>query len=399
MNQPNTTAAGLFSPIRIGALELFNRIVVSPMDQYQALAGSMGDWHLMHLGQFAKSGAALVLTEAMHVEPEGRITPACAGLYSDDNERALTRVLAFCHDHGFARLGVQIAHAGRKASAQVPSVARNTPLSTNEGGWNSWGCAGQPYGAHWPGARILDDQAMSRIEHAHAQAARRAARAGADLLELVMAHGYLLHEFLSPLSNLRTDRFGGSFENRTRYPLQIFDAVRAAWPSNKPLGVRLSVEDHLPSGWNTEQSIELARQLKARGCDYLCASSGGLSLAQKVTIGEGHQVPYARVLRAAADIPCMTVGMIQDPLHAERIIATGDADLVSLARAFLHDPHWPWYAAAKLGGDVPYPQAYVRGYRSSWHRTMRGGHRPLDEKRISTPYGPTPKPTGEIDKA
>ena len=171
MKQPSTPAAGLFSPIRIGALELCNRIVVSPMDQYQAIDGSMGDWHLMHLGQFAKSGAGLVLTEAMHVEPEGRITPACAGLYSDDNERALARVLGFCHDNGFARLGVQIAHAGRKASAQVPSVARNTPLSSAGGGWSSWGCAGQPYGPRWPCARAVDERAMARITQAHVQAA------------------------------------------------------------------------------------------------------------------------------------------------------------------------------------------------------------------------------------
>jgi 2,4-dienoyl-CoA reductase-like NADH-dependent reductase (Old Yellow Enzyme family) len=398
MNKPSTAAAGLFSPIQIGALELCNRIVVSPMDQYQAIDGSMGDWHLMHLGQFAKSGAGLVLTEAMHVEPEGRITPACAGLYCDDNERALARVLAFCHGNGFARLGVQIVHAGRKASAQVPYVARNTPLSTAEGGWRSWSCAGQAYGPGWPDAQALDDRAMARITDAHAQAARRAARAGADLLELVMAHGYLLHEFLSPLSNLREDDFGGSFNKRIRYPLQVFDAVRAAWPADKPLGVRLSVEDHLPGGWNAEQCAELAQQLKARGCDYLCASSGGLSLAQKAQISEGHQVHYARALREATELPCMTVGMIQDPLHAERIVAEGSADLVSLARAFLHDPHWPWHAAAVLGGDVPYPQAYVRAYRSRWHRTMRAGRRPIEAQQMSTPYGSTSKPIEHTDK-
>jgi 2,4-dienoyl-CoA reductase-like NADH-dependent reductase (Old Yellow Enzyme family) len=213
-----------------------------------------------------------------------------------------------------------------------------------------------------------------------------------------MAHGYLLHEFLSPLSNLREDDFGGSFNKRIRYPLQVFDAVRAAWPADKPLGVRLSVEDHLPGGWNAEQCAELAQQLKARGCDYLCASSGGLSLAQKVQISEGHQVHYARALREATELPCMTVGMIQDPLHAERIVAEGSADLVSLARAFLHDPHWPWHAAAVLGGDVPYPQAYVRAYRSRWHRTMRAGRRPIEAQQMSTPYGSTSKPIEHTDK-
>ena len=213
-----------------------------------------------------------------------------------------------------------------------------------------------------------------------------------------MAHGYLLHEFLSPLSNLRNDPFGGSFDNRIRYPLQVFDAVRAAWPAAKPLGVRLSVEDHLPAGWNTEQTINLARQLKARGCDYLCASSGGLSLAQKVTIAEGHQVHYARTLRTATGLPCMTVGMIQDPLHAQRIVADGDADLVALARAFLHDPHWPWYAAAKLGGEVPYPPAYLRAYRSNWHRAKRAGAQPQAAQRTSTPYGSTATPDDKLDQ-
>ena len=378
---------GVFSALRLREITLPNRIAVSPMDQYRAVDGCMGDWHLMHLGQFAKSGAGLIMTEAMHVEPQGRITHGCAGLYSNANEIALRRVLDFCRGNGFAKLGVQIAHSGRKGSTRLPWEARNTPLALRDGGWSTMGCSGLPYGKGWPSGKPLDDSAMERVTLAHADAARRAHRAGADLLEVVMAHGYLLHEFLSPASNHRNDAFGGKLENRLRFPLAVYAAVREAWPIDKPLGVRLSVEDHLVEGWSHEQTLELCRKLEALGCDFVCASSGGLSLEQNVAVSEGHQVPYAQMIRAQTGLATMAVGMIEDPLHAHRIVASGKADLVALARAFLSDPHWPWYAAAKLGEDVEYPPEYLRGYRSAWLRARRAGRTEQSGQRTASPHG------------
>ena len=361
----------LFTPMALRGLTMDNRIVAGPMDQYSAAEGCASDWHLMHLGKLATSGAGLVITESAAVEEPGRITHGCLGLYSDANEAALDKVVRFCREHGSAKLGVQLAHSGRKGSTYLPWEGRNAPLTAAEGAWTTYGCAGLPRAEGWPRPEPLDAAGLARVRDAHAAAVERAARIGFDLVELVMAHGYLLHEFLSPLSNLRTDAYGGDRAGRMRFPLEVFGAMRAAWPADKPMGVRVSATDWIEGGWDLPDTVALARELKARGCDYMAVSSGGLSLDQRIPIGEGHQVDFSAEVKRAAGVPTMTMGMIQDPRHAERIVAEGAADFVALARAFLSDPHWPWYAAAVLDAEVAYPPQYLRGYRSRWHREKR----------------------------
>ncbi len=365
--------AALFTPMTMRGLTMENRIVVGPMDQYSAVDGCASDWHLMHLGKYATSGAGLVMTESAAVEPRGRITHGCLGLYSDENEAALDRVLRFCREHGSAKLGLQLAHSGRKGSTRLPAQGRAAPLSAEEGAWDTAGCAGQPRADGWPVPAALDRAGCDAVLDAHVAAVRRAARIGFDLIELVMAHGYLLQEFLSPLSNTRDDAYGGGREERMRYPLKIFDAMREAWPADRPMGVRVSAVDWVDGGWSMADTLALARALKDRGCDYIAVSSGGLSLDQKVEIGEGHQIEFSARVKREADIATMTMGMIQDPRHAERIVADGEADFVALARAMLSDPHWPWYAAAVLDAKIDYPPQYLRGYRSRWHCARRAG--------------------------
>ena len=367
------SGSALFTPYTLRRVELANRIVVAPMGQYSAEEGSATDWHLMHLGQFAVAGAGLVITEATAVSPEARITPACLGLYSDENERALARVVAFCRRHGFAKLGIQLSHAGRKGSTIPPAQGRNAPLGINEGGWQTLGASGIPRATGWPEPAAATEADLAKVVEDHAAAACRADRAGFDLIELTAAHGYLLQEFMSPLANRRTDRYGGSFENRVRLCLDVFDAIRNVWPEGKPVGVRLSATDYIAGGWTPEETIALCRLLKARGCDFATISSGGLSLDQEVPVGEGHQVPFATDVRQATGLPVMAVGMIYRPEHAEAIVAAGKADLVALARGMLFDPHWPWYAASVLGAEIEFPSQYIRGYRSHWLRNLRRG--------------------------
>jgi 2,4-dienoyl-CoA reductase-like NADH-dependent reductase (Old Yellow Enzyme family) len=366
-----TTA--LFSPITLRGLTIENRVVVGPMDQYSAIDGNAGDWHLMHLGKFAVSGAGLIITESAAVEERGRITHGCLGLYSDENEASLNRIVRFCREHGTAKLGVQLAHSGRKGSTLMPWEGRAAPLTEENGVWPTVGCAGQPRAEGWPVPVPLDRAGLDRVRDAHVAAVERAARIGFDLVELVMAHGYLLQEFLSPLSNLRDDACGGDLAGRMRYPLEVFDAMRAVWPADKPMGVRVSATDWVDGGWSLPDTVVLARALKARGCDYMAVSSGGLSLDQKIPVGEGHQVAFSAKVKRETDMPTMTMGMIHDPRHAERIVADGEADFVALARAMLSDPHWPWYAAAVLDAEIQYPRQYLRGYLSRWHRTKRMG--------------------------
>ena len=361
--------ADLFSPISLRALTLQNRIVVSPMCQYSAQDGSASDWHIMHLGQFAISGAGLVIVEATHVEPRGRITHGCLGLYSDDNEAALKRVVEFCHTHGFASIGLQLSHAGRKGAAKRPWDGRGQPLTQKEGAWETVGCSAIPFSEDWPTPVPLDEHGLAAVKQAHADAAVRAHRIGIDLLELHAAHGYLLHEFMSPLTNKRRDGYGGSLENRIRLILEIFEDVRQVWPIEKPFGTRISATDWIDGGWNIEEAIVLCRELKARGCDYITVSSGGLSPAQKVEIGEGHQVPMAARIRQDVDIPVMAVGMINRPAHAQEIVASGEADMIAIARGMLFDPHWTWRAAAELGADFHAPPQYIRAKKSRWLRS------------------------------
>jgi NADPH2 dehydrogenase len=363
--------SALFSPLTLGGSTLSNRIVVSPMCQYSAEDGNATDWHLMHLGALAVSGAGLVMTESAHVTAHGRITPYCLGLYSDANEAALGRVVDFCRRHSRAKLGVQLSHAGRKGSTRAPADGRNRPLTRAEGAWPTVGASGIARAEGWPDPAPLDAAGIEAIRVAHAEAAKRASRIGFDVLELVMAHGYLLHEFLSPLTNRRDDAFGGDAARRARFPLAVFDAVREAWPSGRPLGVRLSATDYAEDGWSVADTVALAAELKGRGCDYVAVSSGGLLFDQRVPTGEGHQVGFAATVRREAGLPVMAMGMIADPHHADAIIRDGAADAIALARTLLVDPRWPWHAAQVLGAEADFPPQYLRGYKSAWHRSQR----------------------------
>ena len=363
----------LFTPLRLREVELANRIVVAPMGQYSAEDGSATNWHLMHLGQFAVNGAGLLITEATAVSPEGRITAGCLGLYSDENEHALCRVVDFCRQHSPMALGIQLSHSGRKGSTYPPAAGRNAPLPASEGGWETLSSAGQPRAEGWPSPRIASEADLKKVIDDHALAARRADQIGFDVIELTAAHGYLLQEFMSPSANSRTDRWGGAFENRIRLCVDVFDAIRAAWPARKPIGVRLSATDYIPGGWDLADTVALCRVLQDHGCDFVTLSSGGLSLDQKVPIGEGHQVEFAETVRREIGLPAMAVGMIFRPEHANAIVAEGRADMVALARGMLQDPHWPWRAAAVLDAEVAYPPQYIRGYRSRWYRDQNRG--------------------------
>ena len=353
----------LFTPISLRSLELANRIVVSPMCQYSANDGTLTDWHLMHLGQYAVSGAGLVFVEATGVEPEGRITPGCSGLYSDANEAAMARVIRFFRDYGSARIGIQLAHAGRKASADLPWNG-GAALKPEQGAWRTVAPSAIPYGPGWHVPEAMTGQTLQRVRDGFVQATRRAVRLGFDAIEIHSAHGYLLHTFLSPLSNRRDDAYGGSLENRMRYPLEVFDAVRAEWPEDKPLGVRFSASDWIEGGWDLEGSIAYAQALKARGCDFVDVSSGGLAPEQKITAGPGYQTRFAAEIRRATGLATMAVGRIIDPIQAETILATGQADMVALARGMLFDPRWPWHAAEALRDGATFPPQYMRAHPS-----------------------------------
>jgi len=363
----------LFSAFTLRELQLDNRIVVSPMCQYSAEEGSATDWHLMHIGQFAVSGVGLVILEATHVEPRGRITEGCLGLYTDANEQALERVVAFCHKHSDTAIGIQLSHAGRKGSASLPWVQRGTALGATQGAWQTIAPSALQQAPDWPLPQPMTPEDCQIVREAHVQAVVRAARVGIDLIEVNIAHGYLLHSFLSPLSNHRTDHFGGSLENRMRYPLEVFAAMRDAWPSERPMGARISATDWIEGGWTPAEAQIFSSRLKALGCDFITASSGGTSMQQQVPLYPGHQVEFAAAIRKTNTIPTMAVGMLYDPQVAENIIASGSADLVALARGMLFDPHWVWYAASVLEAQVKHPVQYLRGYRSQWLREMRRG--------------------------
>jgi 2,4-dienoyl-CoA reductase-like NADH-dependent reductase (Old Yellow Enzyme family) len=352
-------ASALFSPLHLRALALPNRVVVSPMCQYSAQDGSANDWHLMHLGSLALGGPGLLFVEATAVEPIGRITPACLGLYSDDNETALARVVRALRTWTPTPLGIQLAHAGRKGSSREPWNGGGL-ISTHEGGWHPVAPSALAQRADEPVPQVLHGPDLQRIRDAFVHSTARAARIGFDALELHCAHGYLLHEFLSPLSNHRSDGYGGSLDHRMRFPLEVFDAVRAVWPQDRPLGVRVSATDWVDGGWDIEQTLTFARELKRRGCDWIDASSGGVSPQQKIPLGPGYQVPYSQRIRRETGLVTIAVGMITDAHHAEAIIATDEADLVALARGMLWDPRWAWHAAAQLGASIDAPAQYWR---------------------------------------
>ena len=351
--------SALFTPIELRGLRLENRIVVSPMCQYSAEDGSASDWHLMHLGQFSVSGAGLLMVEMTNVEARGRISPYCLGLYNDDNEAALARVVAFCRRYGASKIGVQLAHAGRKASTLPPWQGRNS-LAPGEGGWQCVSASAIAASAGSPLPSALSHEEIAGLVEAFAAATRRARRIGFDTIELHGAHGYLLHQFLSPICNRREDEYGGSLDNRLRFPLQVYDAVRAEWPDDKPLGVRISATDYLQGGWRIEDSVVFGQRLAERGCDWIDVSSGGIAEGEKIPTGPGYQVPFAEQVRRQTGLTTMAVGLITEPRQAEAIVSSGQADMVALARGMLYDPRWAWHAAAELGAEVAYPNQYQR---------------------------------------
>ena len=355
----HTTNPSLFTSISFRELQLNNRIIVSPMCQYSSTNGCVSDWHLMHLGQFAVSGAGLILVEMTNVQPEGRISPHCVGLFDDETEAALKRVVEFCRTYGNVPIGIQLAHAGRKASTRPPWQDRQY-IPPNEGGWVPVAPSAISAGLGGVVPKALERNEIHQLVDAFAQSAIRADRAGFAAIELHVAHGYLLHQFLSPLSNLRDDEFGGTLDNRMRFPLAVYSAVREVWPAEKPVGVRVSATDWAVDGWQLDDTVEFATALKALGCDWIDVSSGGLVQHQDITSEPGYQVHLARAVRNQVQIPTIAVGLITDPHHAESIIAKGDADAVALARGMLYNPRWPWHAAEALGAKVQYPNQYLR---------------------------------------
>jgi 2,4-dienoyl-CoA reductase-like NADH-dependent reductase (Old Yellow Enzyme family) len=358
------SAPALFQPLILGALTLPNRIVIAPMCQYSAVEGSATDWHLIHLGHLALSGAGLLILEATAVEEQGRITQGCLGLYSDDNEAALARVLDAVRTHAASPampIAIQLAHAGRKASSRVPwQGGAQIPLG-EPGSWRAVAPSALAHIAGEDAPDALDEAGLARVREAFAQSARRAARLGVQGIEIHAAHGYLMHQFLSPIANRRTDAYGGSLANRMRFPLQVFSAVREAFPAERPVWVRVSATDWVEgSGWEVQSCIEFVRALRSLGCTAVHVSSGGVSPLQKIPLGPGYQVGLAQQIKDAVGLPTIAVGLITDPEQAEAIVASGQADAVALARAMLYDPRWPWHAAAKLGAQVSAPPQYWR---------------------------------------
>ncbi|MBP1849253.1 NADH:flavin oxidoreductase/NADH oxidase [Rhizobium halophytocola] len=352
---------GLFTPATMKSVTLANRIVVSPMCQYQAVNGCATAWHTVHLGTLAISGAGMVIIEATAIEPAGRITPGDLGLYDDATEAALKGALEALRAVNDTAVFIQLGHAGRKASSHLPWEG-GEQLALDNGGWETFAPSAIAFKSGTRAPTALDEAGLKRIRDGFVAAAERAARLGIDGIELHGAHGYLLHEFLSPLSNQRSDQYGGSLENRMRFPLEIYDAVRAVFPADKPVGMRVSASDWMENGWDLEQTIALAQELEKRGCDFIDVSSGGLVPEQKITIGPGYQVPFAEGVKAAvSDMAVFSVGLITEAGQADAIIAQEKADFIALGRAILYDPRWPWHAAATLGQTIDAPPSYWRG--------------------------------------
>ena len=356
---PTQNPAQLFSPLTIGSVILPNRIVVSPMCEYSCDDGFANDWHLVHLGSRAVGGAALVFTEATAVTPEGRISPQDLGLWKEEHIAPLARITAFLHSQG-AHAGIQLAHAGRKASTWRPWSGEGK-IAPDQGGWqNVLAPSAIPFTANYPQPQQLDRAGIAAIAAAFRDAALRAGRAGFDVIEIHSAHGYLLHEFLSPISNHRSDEYGGSFENRVRLLLEVVASVREVWPAPRPLFVRFSATDWTEGGWDLPESVRLAALLRDRGVDLIDVSSGGNVPAAAIPVGPGFQTPFSEAIRKETGILTGAVGMITDPAQAAHIIRTGQADLIFMAREFLRDPYWPLHAAQSLGEATSWPVQYLR---------------------------------------
>jgi NADPH2 dehydrogenase len=361
----------LFEPLELGPLKLANRVIVSPMCQYSARDGSAQDWHRVHLGGLSIGGAGLLFVEATAVSAVGRITPGCLGLYSDANEAALREVLSMVRGVAPIRVGIQLAHAGRKGSSAAPWDG-GALIDLGQGGWETLAPSALPHARHERAPRAMTATDIAQCRDDFVAAAQRAVRLGFEVIEIHAAHGYLLHQFLSPVANQRDDAYGASLENRMRLPLEVFDAVRAVVPASIPVGVRISATDWLehsaaPS-WTLEQSLQFAQRLREHGSAFIDVSSAGISPDQKIAVGPGYQVPFAAAIRRAVGLPTIAVGMITDARQAEQIVSNGDADAVALARAMLFDPHWAWRAAAELSGVVAGPRQYWRSLPSGTGR-------------------------------
>ncbi len=354
----------LFSPFRLRDLELPNRVVIAPMCMYASTDGLASDWHTMHWGSMTQSAAGLFIIEATGVSPQGRITPHCLGLWNDETEAAMARVLAAVRPHASTPIAIQLAHAGRKASCAAPWQGGQR-VNHDQGGWLPEGPSAVAFRETDPAPHAFTEAEIHRVIQDFAQATVRAERLGLDAIELHCAHGYLLHQFLSPVSNQRTDAWGGNLENRMRLPLAVFDAMRAVWPAHKPLGVRVSATDgleHTPTpSWALPDTIAFAQALQVRGCDWIDVSSGGTSPQQRIDAVPLYQVPLAESIRRETTLPTMAVGLITEPAQAEQILEQGQADLVALARGMLWNPRWVWHAAAQLGAQVVLPRSYERG--------------------------------------
>ena len=364
----------LFTPFRIGTLELTNRIVIAPMCQYSAVDGCMTDWHVIHLGHLALSGAGLLTIEATAILPEARITYADVGLWNDATEAAIGRTLESIRRWSDIPIAIQLAHAGRKASTEVPWKGGVQIPPDHPNGWQTFAPSAVPFEDGQRPPIALDRDGLTRVREAFAAAAQRAARLGIDAVQLHGAHGYLLHEFLSPLSNRRDDEYGGGLENRMRFPLEVFDAVRAAFPADRAVSMRVSGTDWADRGWDINQEIAFAQALEARGCAAIHVSSGGLTPAQQIPVGPSYQVPLARAVKNATRMPVIAVGLITEFEQAEAIVGTGDADLIALARTILYSPRWPWHAAAHFGAHVKAPNQYLRSQPRQYPDLFDIGH-------------------------
>ena len=364
-------AVSLFTPLELGGITLPNRIVISPICQYSADDGCLSDWHMVHLGHLSYSGAGLMILEATHVTREGRITHQCAGLYNEHNEAAMKRVIDACRRLSKNPIGVQLGHAGRKASSQVPWEGREW-LREDQSPWRTVAPSAIAYGEGWHLPHEVSIVEIQRLVDAFAASTERAKRIGFDVVELHSAHGYLLHQFWSPLSNRRTDAYG---KDRLKFPLEVARAMREVWPRERALGARISANDWMPGGLGPEAAVTYARELERIGFDYVCPSSGALVPQARIPIAPGYQVPFAEKVKQATGIKVQAVGMIAEPRQAQEILASGRADMVVMARAFLDNPRWPWHAAEQLGVELVYPPQYARSRHDLWPgaKIARGG--------------------------
>jgi NADPH2 dehydrogenase len=355
----------LLSPVRLAGLELDNRIIIAPMCQYSAHDGEATDWHMTHLGMLANSGASMVVVEMTNVEPRARITTSCLGLYSDGCEQALARVIAHCRRIGHARFGIQIGHAGRKASTTRPWEG-GKPLAPADGAWEAIGPSSIAFGPGWPAPREMNRDDMDRVREAFVSATKRALRIGFDAIELHIAHGYLLHQFISPLSNQRKDAYGGDLAARMKYPVEVVRAVKAVMPKEMPLGARVTGSDWVEGGITPEMAAASVGILKDAGLDFVDVSSGGLVAEARNPADYCYNAPLAEVVRKKTGIATRTVGLIVTPQQAENIVSSGQADMIAIARTVLDNPHWPWHAARALGGEAKRPPQYLRAGPQFW---------------------------------